>query len=1084
MRLSAEMGRRLPSAAGTAGGLALPTGQQQLWCADQLGDNPGGYLIPLALRFTGELNVDALSRALAEIVARHEVLRTSILVRDARPVGVLRQEAAFTVGVQELSAASLRAAGGIDGLVSAELAKPIDLASELPIRASIWRLGRTEHVLCISVHHVAFDDWSRSVLYNELTVYYEAFRAGARSPLPALDNQYRSVAVKQDELFESSDLRDGIENWHRAVERFTPFELPPDYRRPARRAGRGDVTCFTVPVAALEQLSTLGRRAGATLAMVLYAACRAVFYRYTGRTDVSFGTTSAMRDEPESQRLIGFLVNLILLPGDTSGNPTFTELLKRERELELDAYELRGVPFSRLVGELMPERDPSRTPLFQILVDVSSRRASIGHFAELEVTEMPVAFAGSKFDISIWFSSGTDGLRCEAGWDSALYERATIERLMIHLRNFLVYVADCPQTPIDLVPLASPDEQRELQRLGSRVPVPTPAVCLHELFELQAARTPDAVAVVDGDRQVSYAELDVVATDVSLALRASGVGPDVPVGIILDRSVDMVAALLGILKAGGAYLPIETDTSSDRIAQLLGNVRARLCIARPDIASAIDGAGCEVVTMRGLSGRKMPDGPMSPVAGQQHLCAVYYTSGSTGRPKAIACTHAGWVNRMLWMQRRHGLRCEDAVLHKTTLTFDDAAVEIFWPLAVGGTVALLAPGQQGDPRAIIDAAIRDKAVHLQFVPSVLDLFLETITEPDLARLGALRSVISSGDVLRPATVQRFFETFPSEVTLDNSWGPTEVSIDATCHGCTLEDATDVSTSVGTAVDNIEVHILDDTLDPVPIGVPGEIYLAGIGLARCYLGDPGRTADAFVPHVSRVGERMYRTGDRGRWLSNGSVQFLGRRDHQVKIRGVRIELGEIEAALYGREDVADAAVTTWEASPGDKRIAAYVVPAPGADVTVTALREFLATKLSAYAMPGAIRILDALPRTPSGKLDRQAIRHVDAQAVDTTKYLAPRTVTEQALAVIWSELLQVEVLGVEDNFFAAGGHSLLAIRAVNSMQQHFNTEMPLRIIFECPTIVSASSRIEELVRAEIEAMSEDEVARLNSPQGRE
>jgi amino acid adenylation domain-containing protein len=475
-----------------------------------------------------------------------------------------------------------------------------------------------------------------------------------------------------------------------------------------------------------------------------------------------------------------------------------------------------------------------------------------------------------------------------------------------------------------------------------------------------------------------------------------------------------------------------------------------------------------------------PEVPPEVTVLPDNLAAVYYTSGSTGRPKGVACTHAGWVNRMNWMSRHHPLRPGETVLHKTTLTFDDAAVEIFWPLLSGGRVALLEPGLHRDPRAIAEAAIRYRAVHVQFVPSVLELFLDTLTEMDsaeLAGLTELRSVLSSGEALRPVLVRRFAELFGDRVILDNTWGATEVSIDSTCRVCVPEDALadGGAVCVGVPIDNNEVLVLDRFLDRLPVGVPGELYIGGVGLARGYLGDPRRTAESFVPHPERPGERLYRTGDWGRLRPDRSLTFLNRRDDQVKVRGVRIELGEVEHALRTHPAVSDAAVIAWEAAPGDKRLAAYAV---AAGCSAEDLVEHARAVLPGYAVPGSLALVDTMPRHSNGKLNRRALPVPDPTGARGERdYLAPRTPAEQALARIWASVLGLDRIGAHDDFFAMGGHSLLATRAIGRMRQAFAIDIPLSVIFECPTVARSAEMIEQILLTEIESLSDEEAERL-------
>jgi len=600
-------------------------------------------------------------------------------------------------------------------------------------------------------------------------------------------------------------------------------------------------------------------------------------------------------------------------------------------------------------------------------------------------------------------------------------------------------------------------------------------VCLHAAVEAQAARTPDAIAVTDGSAELTYAELMDRADEWAGALAARGVTVEDTVAVQLDRSVDLMCALLGILRVGAAYVPIEPGTPAARVRQVIDGARARVCLADDGAATGPAADGVDIVVASRVAGSAVP--ATWPVVDPANLCAVYFTSGSTGRPKGVACTHEGWANRMAWMQRHHRLEPGEAVLHKTTLTFDDAAVELFWPLRYGGRVVMLPPGEHRDPRAIIEAVVAHEIVHLNVVPSMLDLLLAELTEDDTARLPALRTVLSSGEALRPELVARFFARFGDAVALDNTWGATEASIDSTCRDCTPADgaATTGAVSIGRPIDGAEVLVLDPALEDVPDGEHGDLYIGGIGVARGYLGDQSRTAAAFVPHPWRPGERIYRTGDRGRWTADGMLEFLDRRDRQVKIRGVRIELGEVEAVLRAYPGVLDVAATAWQATPNDKRIACFAVVSDRSEATPTRLRAYATDHLPGYAVPASITVLDRLPRLPSGKLDWQALP--TPEVAEQAEYVAARTPTEEAVARIWGSVLGVARVGATDEFFALGGHSLLVVRATAQMVRAFGIQIPISLIFEKSTVELAATWIEERVLQEVAALTDDDALRM-------
>ncbi|MFL6127089.1 amino acid adenylation domain-containing protein, partial [Actinophytocola sp.] len=1048
--------------------LPLSSAQKRLWLLDQFGDG-AQFLVPMLLRVTGPLDVDVLAAALAEIVARHEVLRTGVAVVADEPVGVVRPAAAFAVGVFDVAEPALADA------LTAETTRPLDLAAGLPVRATVFRVGPADHVLCLTVHHMAFDGWSLGLLHDELATLYDAFAAGRPSPLPPLVVQYADVAAHQEARQADAEFAAKLDFWRTELAGAESFELYPDLPRPAGRStvtGRAASHAFTVPADVAAGLERIGAEHGATLFMTLLTAWQVLLHRYSGVDDITVGTTAADRELTESEPLIGFFINMLVLRGDLSGRPSFVDLLTRTRDRTLDAYAHQDVPFDRLVGELAPDRNPGTTPFFQIVIRLDSARQRAAELGGLEVRPLAPPALPVRYDLDLAFVSTPDGLAGDLVYDTRLYRPETVDALVRHFGVLLAGIVADPTTHIDRLSMMDAAERAGMAALTARPESEFPRRCLHELFGEQAARTPDAVAVLAGADTVTYAELDTWSDAIAGRLAALGAGPDVVVAVLLDRSMAMVAALLGVLKAGSAYVPIEPDTPPARVERLLADSGARVCLVEPALAGLVESAGSRPLTVPDRT--STVDRPaVLPAVDPDHLAAVYYTSGSTGRPKGVACTHAGWVNRMCWMQRHHRLAPGDTVLHKTTLTFDDAAVEIFWPLLTGGRVAVLGAGLHRDPRAIADAVIAHRAVHVQFVPSVLELFLDTVTAEDVTRMPALRSVLSSGEALRPELVARFRAAFGAAVVLDNTWGATEVSIDSTCRVCGPADTAGTgAVSVGRPIDNNEVRVLDGWSEELPVGVAGELCIGGIGLARGYLGDPRRTAEVFVPHPDLPGERLYRTGDWGRMERDGSLSFLRRGDDQVKIRGVRVELGEVAHALRTHPAVTDAAVLAWSAAPGDKRLAAYVA----GRATPAELLDHVRGLLPGYAVPGSVTVLDTLPRLPSGKLDRRGLPA--PELVDMGgEYVAPRTDTEEVVAGIWASVLGREKVGVDDDFFGIGGHSLLATRAIARMRQVFAADLPLPLIFEHPTVAGTAAAVEEIVHAEIAALTDEQARRL-------
>ncbi len=1044
--------------------VSVPRVQHRLWLADQLATDGATYLGNLFLRLRGPLDIAALRRALTEIVTRHEVLRTSISLQDGEVTGLLYPPVEVRLPVDPLPE------GGLDAAMRAEAATALDITAGPPFRARLVRCADEDHVLSLAVHHTAIDRGSVAILYRELADGYNAVVAGADlEPRPPLNRQFRELAAAADARDDDGELSAALAARCVALRGSSPFELPPDRPRPVIRRAAGALRHgFDLSEDLTQRLTELGTRHAATLFMVLLAGCQLVLHRYTGRTDVTTGTSSSARETIESTEVIGPFLNMVVMPGDVSGNPTFAELVDRTRAQALDAYETRLVPFDSVVAASGIERDPARTPLFGILVDFRTEDNPPA-LTGLQVTELATPGAGAKYDLSIDFRRTGAGIAVHVEWDTALYEEDTVTRLLGHLRTALVAVAADPALRVDEVPMLSPTEVAELRSHAEPAPVSSPARCLHELFLDQAARTPDAVAVQEGDHTLSYAELDRLSAAIAGGLVSHGVGPDVLVAVLLDRSVDQVATVLGILRAGGAYLPIDPETPLTRLVALLTTAGAPLCVVPTSKLAIPTGSGCRPLEVVELTRASAPARPL-PAVSPEHMCSVYFTSGSTGDPKGVACTHRGWHGQLANLQARYRLAAGETLLLKTPLTFDDVAREIFWPLMLGARVVVLPPGLHRDPRAIIAAAVRHRVVWLQFVPSLLTIFLEEIETTHLPGLRLLREVVSDGDRLRPETVRLFFDRLGSlACRLNNHWGTTEVSIDSTHHVCTAEDgdAADI-VALGRPMENHEVYVLDQSFQLVPFGVVGEMCIGGTGLARGYLAKPGLTARAFVPHPWRRGERLYRTGDTGRLRWDGALEYRGRRDHQVKVRGVRIELGEVEAAVRAFPGVTDAAVVAWEPVPGDCRLVAYVVSTGG-----ERLRDFLVDRLPTAAVPAVLVALPSLPRLPSGKLDRRALPQPDPSAPAIEPYVVPANDTERVVAGIWATVLGVPRLGATDNFFVAGGHSLLVTRAVNRMRDAFAIDVPVRLVFDNPTVRAVAARVEDLVFAQIEAMSETE-----------
>ncbi|MFI5756581.1 amino acid adenylation domain-containing protein [Streptomyces sp. NPDC051569] len=1048
--------------------------QERMWLLERLLNGYNSYEL---VRLRGRLDLDALRGGFSVVVGRHEVLRTVFAEHDGVPVPRLRSAGPVPVPVTDLTGhpAGERHDRAL-ALAEAAIQEPFDLADDSPLRAGVFRLAADDHLLLVVVHHIAVDGWSMPLLWAELSAAYTALVDGREPELAPLPIQYGDYAAWSREHLNGESLAGQLDYWRGRLDGVTGTELPSDRTRPAVRSGDGAYVPFSLPAEAVRRLEELAQRHGVTLFMVLLAAFNATLARHTGSEDIAIGTPIAGRTRRETEPLIGYFVNTLLIRTDLSGDPTFTELLARVRATSLEAYQHQELPFEALLQELRPERDLSRNPLFQIMFTLGDEETATLSLPGLVAEPVRTVVTKSRFDVNFSLTrrgGGVDGFLIYA---TDLFENASIERFVDHFQRFLRNAAENPESRLSAVGMLSGVELGLVTEGWNGTVGDFPGGCLHELVDARAVVSPDAVAVVGvGGECVTFAELVGRANALAVRLVGLGVGPDVPVGLWLDRSVEMVVALLGILKAGGAFVPLDPDVPAGRAVSVLSGGGVPLVCTDAERAVHFVGSGVGVVDCGvGLLGDVAESGPSVRVL-PDHLVSLYFTSGSTGVPKAVASTHRGWVNRMWWMQEHHGLEPGDAVLHKTILSFDDSAVELFWPLMVGGRVVLLGPGLHRDPRAIVRAAADGGAVALHFVPSMLALFLDEVTPALRERLSGLRHVISSGEALRPDLVGRFYDRFVGVgARLHNQWGATEVSIDSTVHTCVASEGSAGSVPIGLPITNNQLFVLDRYMNPVPVGVPGDLYLAGVGLARGYWGDARKTAAVFVPSPFVSGERLYRTGDQGIRRADGAVTFLGRVDHQIKVRGIRIEPGEIEHALCAHPDVDDAVVTKWEPAPGDQRLAAYLKSSVSEVEFGRVVEEVLADlalRLPPYLIPASFTPVDVIPTNANGKTD---VRRLPVpRAVESAgSYTPAGTETELLVAGVWADVLGVQDPDIHTSFFTLGGHSLLATKAIARLRTALDLDLPLVLLFDNPTIHTMARALDQLAPGTGQALTAD------------
>ncbi len=1052
-------------------GMELSFAQQRLWFLDRLDPGGSSYNVPFALRLLGALDRAALGRAVEEIVRRHETLRTTFVERGGVPLQVIHAPPEIALPLEDLAdlPAEQREAA-MRTRVAEEANRPFDLAVGPVFRARLFRLGDAEHVLFYSMHHVVSDGWSNGVFVREIGALYDAFRAGKPSPLPELPIQYADYAAWQRAWLSGDGFSRQLAYWKKQLDGAPRvLELPADRPRPPSRSLRGGRRALAVPADVSAALAALSRREGATLFMTLLAAFDVLLQRYTGQGDIVVGTPIANRRREETEGLIGFFINTLVLRTVMADEMTFRDLVRQVKEVALGAYAHQDVPFERIVQELEAERDPSRTPLFQVSFALQNAPGGEGmRLAGLELRGVAGEGATAKFDLTLAMSEGPRGLAGAVEYSADLFDEATIDRMIGHFGVLLAGIARDPDARIGALPLLGEEERRRLLVEWNATERAYPGErLLHEVFEEQAARTPDAPAVVFEGFELSYRELDEGANRLANHLRSLGVGPDVLVGVCMERSIELSAALFGVLKAGGAYVPLDPSYPKDRLDFMIADAGAKVLLTQERLRSLLPETGAKVVALDTdvaieEASAERPIDVASAGRGERIAYAIY-TSGSTGKPKGALIPHRAIVNHMRWMAETWPLGPRDAVLQKTPMSFDASVWEFYAPLMAGARLVMAEPGGHRDPAYLVRAIADNQVTVLQIVPSMLELLL---LEPGLERCVSLKRVYCGGEALSRSLTERLFARLGVEVV--NLYGPTECAIDTTYWVCDRASGSGgVTEPIGRPIANMRAYVLDRSLSPVPIGVPGELCLGGAGVGRGYLVRPDLTAERFIPDPFAGGgaeSRMYRTGDRVRWLAWGALEYLGRIDQQVKVRGYRIELGEIEAALGGHPAVREAVVIAREDARQDKRLVAYVVPAAEARPSAAELRAHLKAMLPDYMVPAAFVMLDALPLMPNGKVDRGALPAPDegASAAESGSEAA-RGPIEEAIIGIFADVLRAPAVGPRDGFFALGGHSLLATQAIARLRDALGVELPLRALFEAPTPAELAERVEAALR---------------------
>jgi amino acid adenylation domain-containing protein len=1040
--------------------------QQRLWFLDQL--MPGTALFNMSSTYTieGEIDEAILARAVNEVVRRHESLRTTFKAVDGEPVQDIHPDLPIELESRDIRALPpAECEAEAQRLVAAVGDEPFDLQTGPLLRTMLIRTGDSRYVLVVAMHHIISDAWSLDVFWDELLTIWDAFAAGAPSTLPEASLQYADFAEWERERLTGPVLTELVSYWRGQLEALPVLDLPTDWPRPPAPSGGGATHSVTVPRPVTAALSTLGQQEGATLFMVLLAAFQALLSRYSGQEDVVVGTFATNRDDGELERIIGFFVNALVLRADLSERPTFRALLRQVRRTALDAYAHQAMPFARLIQELAPERDLSRNPLFQVAFQLVNTPGAPSEEPDPGDPLFDVQRTTAILDLTCTASKSANGIEVELEYSTDLFDADTIERFGAHYTSLLAGIAREPDRPVEEIPLLDDAERQRIVEEWNRTSIEYDvSTSIVSMFEQQVGTTPDVVALRCKGDVVTYTELNRRVNRLARHLVALGVRPQTPVGICMERSIDLVVSVVAVLKAGGAYVPLDAAYPQDRLAQIVDDARTDVVLCDGRAISRLPRNGPRLVDVEAdPSAGESSDDLRIPV-GPDSLAYIIYTSGSTGRPKGVAVEHRQILNRLHWMWDAYPFADGEVACQKTALGFVDSVWELFGPLLKGIPSVIVPAEDVRDPNAFVDALAANRVTRIWLVPSLLQALLETW--PDLGRrLPALRFWVVSGEPLT-SELAGLFEAGAPDAVLYNLYGTSEVW-DATWYDPRREAPRNGRVPIGRPIANVQAYILDGRLEPVPAGIPGELHIGGAGLARGYVRDPGLTAAKFVPNpfAGDAGARLYKTGDLARYRPDGNIEFLGRIDQQVKLRGFRVELGEIETVLGELPSVQAAAVVLREDVPGEPRLVAYVVRDANAaedDGLAVAARRFLRQRLPEYLVPTAFVTLAELPRTPTGKLDRRALPPPDrALSLLARTYVAPRSPVEAEVADIWAELLGVERVGMYDSFFDLGGHSLLGIRALSRVTDAFQVEIPFRAIFETPTVADLAALIAEI-----------------------
>jgi amino acid adenylation domain-containing protein len=1065
----------------------LSFSQQRLWFVNQL-DPDSPFNISIAVRLSGTLNVEALQQALNAIVARHESLRTTFVSVDESPIQVISEGYSVELKVIELgelhnnNCEDNNCEATIEKILKEETQYPLNLSSDLMLRATLLRLNSEEHVLLLVMHHAASDGWSVGILFKELAGFYEAFSTGTPSPFPELPIQYADYAYWQRQWLSGEVLQTQLDYWKQQLaDAPRVLSLHTDKPRPSVQTFQGGTKFFHFDLDLMQKLKTLSQQSGATIFMTLLAAFATLLYRYSGQEDVVIGSPIANRNRSEVESLIGCFINTLALRTRLTGNPTFLELLEQVRSTTLGAYDHQDFPLEKLVEELQPERSLSHAPIFQVMFVLQNAPIGKLELPGLTLTPLEVEDLTAKDDLFLSMMETETGLTGELVYNSSLFEVATIERMVENFHTLLSSIVSNPQQRVAQLPILSTTEHHKLLEKWNETSADYPyKQCFSELFEAQVARTPDAVAVVFEDQKLTYQQLNTRANIWARYLVEQGVGAETIVALLSERNIDFLTAILAIFKAGGAYLPLNPEHPPERLHQVLSQSQVPLVLTAIKWESMVSpmlgslDTKPKLLSLENLDSLDYSSENIPIRSNPENLAYVIYTSGSTGEPKGAMLEHRGMLNHLYAKIKDLQLNASDVVAQTAAQTFDISIWQFLVALLVGGRVEIINSEIATDPTQLLSLVQCQRISILEIVPSLLRMILQQMELKGATQteLSCLRWLLLTGETLLPNLCRQWFEYYPS-IPMMNAYGPTECSDDVTHYPIHQPPKEEIlNLPIGRPVSNTQLYVLDSHLQPLPIGVVGELYVGGVGVGRGYLNNPTLTSLAFIENPFNNSQsqipnsKLYKTGDKARYLPDGNIEFLGRIDYQVKIRGFRIELGEVEAVLSKYQLVQSVVVMAREDHPGNQYLAAYIVSSQ--EIVKSELRDYLKQKLPDYMVPSAIVQIPSIPLTPNGKVDRRALPVPDIGIALHSGFVPPCTSTQADLANLWAEILNLKLVGIYDNFFDLGGHSLLATQVISRIRSTLGVELPLRRLFEEPTVAALAESIDK-IRATVQKL---------------